>query len=334
MELYNEIKKKIDLKTKPIGSLGLLEEIALQIALIQETTSPVLRNPAILVFAGDHGITDEGVSPFPKIVTTQMVYNFLNGGAAINVFCRQNKIKLNVVDAGVDNDFEDHVSLIKAKVRKGTRNILKEPAMTLDDCNEAMKRGGDIVAKENKNGCNIIGFGEMGIGNTSSAALLMSRYLNIPVESCTGRGTGHNDEGLKKKISILEKAVEKYKTITDSKEILATFGGFEIAMIAGAMLRAAELKMIILVDGFIVSSALLAAYKLNNDILKNCIFCHRSNEQGHRKMLEFLKAKPILDIDLRLGEGTGAAIAYPVVQSAVCFLNEMASFEDANVSNI
>lgn len=334
MELYNEIKKKIDLKTKPIGSLGLLEDIALQIALIQETTSPVLKNPAMLVFAGDHGITDEGVSPFPKVVTTQMVHNFLNGGAAINVFCRQNKIKLNVVDAGVDNDFEDHVSLIKAKVRKGTRNILKEPAMTLEECNEAMKRGGDIVATENRNGCNIIGFGEMGIGNTSSASLLMSRYLNIPVETCTGRGTGHNDEGLKKKIVTLEKAIEKYKTITDSKEILATFGGLEIAMIVGAMLRAAELKMIILIDGFIVSSALLAAYKMNKDILKNCIFCHRSNEQGHRKMLDFLKAKPILDIDLRLGEGTGAAIAYPVVQSAVCFLNEMASFEDANVSNI
>jgi len=334
MELYNEIKKKIDLKTKPIGSLGLLEEIALQIALIQETTSPVLKNPAILVFAGDHGITDEGVSPFPKIVTNQMVHNFLNGGAAINVFCRQNKIRLNVVDAGVDSDFEDHEDLIKAKVRKGTRNILNQPAMTIDECNSAMNRGADIVASQNASGCNIIGFGEMGIGNTSSASLLMSRYLNVPVESCTGRGTGHNDDGLKKKISILEKAVEKYKTITDSCEILATFGGLEIAMIAGAMLRAAELKMIILVDGFIVSSALLAAYNLNKDILKNCIFCHRSNEQGHRKMLEFLKAKPILDIDLRLGEGTGAAIAYPVVQAAVSFLNEMASFEDAKVSNI
>jgi len=334
MELYNEIKKKIDLKTKPIGSLGLLEEIALQIALIQETTSPVLKNPAILVFAGDHGITDEGVSPFPKIVTNQMVHNFLNGGAAINVFCRQNKIRLNVVDASVDSDFEDHEDLIKAKVRKGTRNILNQPAMTIDECNSAMNRGADIVASQNASGCNIIGFGEMGIGNTSSASLLMSRYLNVPVESCTGRGTGHNDDGLKKKISILEKAVEKYKTITDSSEILATFGGLEIAMIAGAMLRAAELKMIILVDGFIVSSALLAAYNLNKDILKNCIFCHRSNEQGHRKMLEFLKAKPILDIDLRLGEGTGAAIAYPVVQAAVSFLNEMASFEDAKVSNI
>ena len=334
MELKNEIRKKIDLKTKPIGSLGLLEEIAMQIALIQGTTSPELKNPVILVFAGDHGIADEGVSTFPKEVTMQMVLNFLKGGAAINVFCRQNKIKLNVVDAGVEADFDDHELLVKAKFRKGTRNILIEPAMTIDECIEAMKRGGDIVAKENSMGCNVIGFGEMGIGNTSSASLLMSRLLNIPVESCTGRGTGHNDEGLKKKITILQKVIEKHKTVTGVNDILATFGGLEIAMITGAMLRAAELKMIILVDGFIVTSALLAALQMNKDILENCIFCHRSNEQGHRKMLEFLKAKPIFDIDLRLGEGTGAAIAYPVVQSAVCFLNEMASFEEANVSNI
>jgi len=205
--------------------------------------------------------------------------------------------------------------------------------MSVEECEEAMKRGGAIIEKENISGCNIIGFGEMGIGNTSSASMLMSKYCNIPVETCTGRGTGHDDAGLKKKIAILSKALEMYPGVTDPIEILATFGGFEIAMIAGAMLKATELKMIILVDGFIVTSALLAASRMNNDVLENCIFCHRSNEQGHKLMLEFLKAKAILDIDLRLGEGTGAAIAYPVVLSAVNFLNEMASFEDANVSN-
>ncbi len=333
MDLTQELKNKINQKTKPVGSLGLLENIAMQVGLIQNTLSPSLKNPAIIVFAADHGITDEGVSAFPKEVTKQMVLNFLNGGAAINVFCRQNKIKLKVVDAGVDADFDGSTDFINAKIRKGTNNILKEPAMKISECNEAMERGGEIVLNENKNGCNIIGFGEMGIGNTSSASLLMSKYCNVPIELCTGRGTGHNDEGLKKKISILQKAIDKHKISNDAKEILATFGGFEIAMITGAMLKAAELNMVILVDGFIVTSALLAAYHVNKNVLKNCIFCHRSNESGHKIMLDYFKAKPILDIDLRLGEGTGAAIAFPVVQSAVNFLNEMASFESAAVSD-
>jgi len=332
-KMYQKLKKKIDLKTKPVGSLGMLEDIALQIGLIQETLTPELNNPAIIVFAGDHGITDEGVSPFPKEVTGQMVLNFLNGGAAINVFCRQNKIKLKVVDAGVDADFVQNSDLIIKKIRKGTSNILKGPAMSIEECCEVMKRGGEITETENINGCNIIGFGEMGIGNTSAASLLMSKYCNIPIELCTGRGTGHDDEGLKKKVSILQKVISKYNIGNDPIKILATFGGFEIAMMAGAMLKAAELRMTILIDGFISTSALLAAYHINNDILKNCIFCHKSNERGHRLMLDYFKAKPILDIDLRLGEGTGAAIALPVVQSAVNFLNEMASFESAGVSS-
>lgn len=333
MNLQEQLQHKIDFKTKPLGSLGLLEEIALQAGMIQETLTPKLNNPALYVFAADHGLADEGVSPYPKEVTHQMVLNFLNGGAAINVFCRQNNIRLKVVDAGVDADFEESEHLIKAKIRKGTRNILKEPAMTVDECNEALRMGADITEAENKNDCNIIGFGEMGIGNTSSASLLMSKFCNIPVSQCTGRGTGHNDEGLKKKIAILEKAISKHTTNHNPIEILATFGGYEIAMIAGAMLKACELKMVILVDGFITSSALLAAYHINKDVLKNCIFCHKSDEHGHSLMLEFFKAKPILGIDLRLGEGTGAALALPVIQSAVAFLNEMASFEEANVSN-
>lgn len=333
MNLQEQLQHKIDFKTKPLGALGLLENIAMQAGMIQETLTPKLTNPALFVFAADHGLADEGVSPYPKEVTHQMVLNFLNGGAAINVFCRQNDLNLKVVDAGVDADFEDAKNLIKAKIRKGTRSIVKEPAMTTVECNEALRKGAEIVEAENKNGCNIIGFGEMGIGNTSAASLLMSVFLNIPVSQCTGRGTGHSDEGLKKKIAILEKAIEKHPTTNDPHEILATFGGYEIAMISGAMLKAAELKMIILVDGFITTSALLAAYKINNAVLKNCVFCHKSKEQGHTRMLEFFKAKPILDIDLRLGEGTGAALAFPVVQSAIAFLNEMASFEEANVSN-
>ncbi len=321
MKLKEELKQKIDFKTKPVGSLGMLEDIAIQIGLIQETLTPELNNPSIIVFAGDHGITDEGVSPYPKEVTKQMVLNFLNGGAAINVFCRQNKINLKVVDAGVDADFEEHLNLINAKISKGTKNILKEPAMNSDECREVIRRGGMIMEKEKINGCNIIGFGEMGIGNTSSASLLMSKFCNVPIEQCTGRGTGHDDEGLKKKKEILKKAINKYPYVKEPLEILATFGGFDIAMMVGAILKAYEFKMLILIDGFIATSALLAAYNFNKNILNNCIFCHKSNENGYKLMLEYFKAKPILDIDLRLGEGTGAAIAFPVVQSAVNFLN-------------
>lgn len=333
MNLQEQLQHKINFKTKPLGALGLLEEIALQAGMVQGTLTPKLCNPALIVFAADHGLADEGVSPYPKEVTQQMVLNFLNGGAAINVFCKQNHIHLKVVDAGVDADFEDHALLIKAKVRKGTRNILKEPAMTLDECKEALHKGGEIVEAENQKGCNIIGFGEMGIGNTSAASLLMSKFCNIPVSQCTGRGTGLDDEGLKKKISILENALSKHNTGSNPTEILATYGGLEIAMMTGAMLKAAELNMIVLVDGFITTSALLAAYHMNKNILKNCIFCHKSNEQGHKLMLEYFKAKPILGMDLRLGEGTGAALALPIIQAAVAFLNEMASFEEASVSN-
>ncbi|MFA6924548.1 MAG: nicotinate-nucleotide--dimethylbenzimidazole phosphoribosyltransferase [Bacteroidales bacterium] len=333
MTLKENLQNKINNKTKPLGSLGLLENIALQIGLIQETLTPELKNPAIIVFAGDHGITDEGVSPFPKVVTQQMVLNFLSGGAAINVFCKQNNINLKVVDAGVDGDFEKNENLIVLKIKNGTNNIIVQPAMTLEECKETMKRGEIIVDNEFKNDCNIIGFGEMGIGNTSAAALLMSKYCNLPIDVCTGRGTGLDNDGLKRKTEVLQKAIQKYPEVKDSLEILSTFGGFEIAMMAGAILKAAELKMAIMIDGFIATSALLAAYNLNQNIINNCIFCHTSNEQGHRLMLDYFKAKPILNIDLRLGEGTGAALAYPVIHAAVNFLNNMASFESAGVSN-
>lgn len=332
MSLKAELQHKIDNKTKPLGSLGLLEDIALQIGLIQNTLTPSLQNPAMLVFAGDHGLADEGVSLFPKEVTVQMVMNYFGGGAAINVFCNQHNILLKVVDAGVAADFEPHPSLINAKVGYGTKNILHAPAMTITECEQCLDKADKIISDLAKEGTNIIGFGEMGIGNTSSAALLMSRYLNIPVEICAGRGTGHEGEGLKRKIEILMKANASHPAMTDPKEILATFGGFEVAMIAGAILSAYQHKMAILIDGFIASSALLAASKINPNVLDNCIFCHQSNEQGHRLMLDHFNARPLLNIGMRLGEGTGAAVAFPLVQSAVNFLNEMASFESAGVS--
>ncbi len=330
--IEQDLQRKIDLKTKPLGSLGSLETIALKIGKIQKTLTPSLSRPTIIVFAGDHGLTEEGVSPFPKEVTYQMVMNFINGGAAINVFCRQNNIELKVVDAGVDFDFPMELDLIHAKIAYGTKNIIKEPAMTTDICNRAMDKGRQIVKDQFEKGCNIIGFGEMGIGNTSSAALLMNKFTGIPIEECTGRGTGHDNEGLKKKIEILKIASEKYK-VTEPTEVLATYGGLEIAMMCGAYLEARKNGMIILIDGFISTSALLSAFSIDSSVLDNSIFCHVSEESGHKLMLDYLKAKPLLNIGMRLGEGTGAAVAYPIVKAAVSFLNEMASFEDAKVSN-
>mgnify|MGYP001176708614 FL=1 len=332
-KITEQLHHKINNKTKPLGSLGKLENIALQIGEIQKTTTPELKNPTIIVFAADHGLADAGVSPFPKEVTYQMVLNFLNGGAAINVFCKQNNIHLKVVDAGVDADFEDHPNLIHAKVARGTKNILNSPAMSAEECIKAINAGKEIITEQFNKGCNIIGFGEMGIGNTSSASLIMSKITGIPIDECTGKGTGHNDDGLKKKKEILKTALAKYNLNGGPIETLSTFGGFEIAMITGAFLKAAELNMTIMVDGFIVTSALLVAHKLNPDILKNCIFTHTSNEHGHIKMLEYLNAEAILNLGMRLGEGTGAAVAFPVIQSAVNFLNQMASFDSASVSN-
>ncbi len=326
------IQNKIDLKTKPIGSLGKLEDIAFKICTIQQTHSPELKEPTMLIFAGDHGITDEGVSPFPKEVTHQMVLNFLGGGAAISVFCRQNGLNLRVVDAGVDFDFSNEPNIIHSKMGFGTKNILKEPAMSDSLCVRAITKGKEIVSKENKMGCNIIGFGEMGIGNTSSAALLMHKITGYSIEDCTGRGTAHDDDGLKKKIEILTKASNLYNPKTPL-EILAMYGGFEIAMMVGAMLEAKEKKMVIMVDGFISTAAFLVAHALNNELMENAIFCHSSKEKGHKLMYEYLNVDPLVDLNMCLGEGSGAAVTFPIIKAGVSFINEMASFEDAGVSN-
>ena len=332
MIMKESIQKKIDLKTKPVGSLGKLEDIALKICTIQQTLSPELKEPTMLIFAGDHGLVDEGVSPFPKEVTHQMVMNFLGGGAAINVFCKQNGLKLKVVDAGVDFHFSKELNLVHAKVGYGTKNILKEPAMSESTCTHAMNKGKEIINNEYQNGCNTIGFGEMGIGNTSSAALLMHKITGHSIEECTGRGTGHDDEGLKKKTDTLTKASNLYSLKTPL-EILAVYGGFEIAMMVGAMLEAKEKNMVIMVDGFISTAAFLVAHAMNNEILENAIFCHTSKEKGHRLMHEYLNVEALVDLNMRLGEGSGAAVVFPIIKAGVSFMNEMASFEDAGVSN-
>ena len=323
----------INQKTKPLGALGRLEEIALQIGLIQQTLSPQLIKPTMLVFAGDHGIANSGVSPFPQAVTAQMVHNFLGGGAAINVFARQNGFALRVIDAGVNHIFTPHADLINAKIAMGTANFLYQPAMTQIQCEQALTQGVNHARQEIAAGSNILGFGEMGIGNTSSASCLMSVLCHLPIESCVGRGTGVDDVGLINKTNILQKAIVHHALDgQDAMQVLATFGGFEIAMMVGAMLGAAEQKAVLLIDGFIASSALLIASKLQPNILQYCVFAHCSSEAGHRQLLNFLGATPLLDLGLRLGEGTGAALVLPLLQAAVNFLNEMASFKSAGIS--
>lgn len=329
---------KINHKTKPIGALGRLEELALQIGLIQNTVSPQLNSPAMLIFAGDHGIAASGVSPYPQAVTAQMVLNFLNGGAGINVFAKQQNMQLRIVDAGVNHQFEPNTNLIDAKIgvdnsQSGTANFLHVPAMTQAQCEQALTKGAALAKKEILAGSNVLGFGEMGIANTSSASCLMSVLCDFPIADCVGRGTGLDDAGLANKTDILKQAIQHHALDKQATmQVLATFGGFEIAMMAGAMLGAAEQKAVLLIDGFIATSALLVASKLQPNILQYCVFAHCSGEAGHRKLLDYLGAKPLLDLGLRLGEGTGAALAYPLVQAAVNFLNDMASFESAGVS--
>jgi nicotinate-nucleotide--dimethylbenzimidazole phosphoribosyltransferase len=286
----------------------------------------------VIVFAGDHGVVAEGVSAFPQEVTIQMVLNFLAGGAAVSVFARQHQMELYVVDAGVKGDFPDHERLLKHKIAPGTRNFRHEPAMTPKQCEQAIATGAQIVKQCQQAGCNVIVFGEMGIGNTTSAAALLSVVGDLPPEVCTGRGTGLDDAGLARKTQVIADAIAYHAIVPEPLTALTTFGGFEIAMMCGAFLQAAQEKMVILVDGFIVSSALLAASKMNSAVLDYCIFCHISAESGHRKMLEVLKVEPLLDMNFRLGEGSGAVVAYPLVESAVCFLNDMASFASAGVS--
>ena len=325
------LQHKIDQKTKPTGSLGVLEVLAKQIGMVFQTLEPKIIKPNLVVFAADHGIANHGVSAYPQDVTRQMVLNFLEGGAAINVFCKQNGIKLSIVDAGVNYDFPTNANLISAKIAKGTQSFLHGAAMSQTELQLCFNKGKKIVAALAKKGSNCIGFGEMGIGNTSTASVLMSVITGLSITDCVGRGTGVGDKKLIKKKEILRKAIENYSGEPDLNSKLAYFGGFEILQMAAGMLTAYQSNMLILVDGFICSVAYLIAFKINPAVKKNTIFCHCSAEQAHRKLLDYLEVQPILQLDLRLGEGTGCAIAFPIIQSAVIFLNKMASFESAGV---
>ncbi len=332
-KLEEKLQYKLDQKTKPLGSLGQMERIALQTGLIQQTLNPELNKPVMFTIAADHAITDEGVSPCPAEITWQQVLNFINGGGGIGLFCQHYGFDFYAVDAGVDYTFEPHPKLIDAKVRNRTRNFLQEPAMTTEECNRAMENGREIVKKVAKEGTNIVGFGEMGIGNTSPASALLSIYTNRPVEECTGPGSGLNSEGVNHKTEVIKKAIAKHGISDKPEENLARFGGLEIATIAGGMLEAAAQRMCILVDGFITTSAFMAAYEINSAVRDYAFFSHCSHEQGHIKMLNHVKGEAILNLDLRLGEGTGAAVALPVMQGSIAMLNKMTSFDEAKVFN-
>ncbi|HWV17539.1 MAG TPA: nicotinate-nucleotide--dimethylbenzimidazole phosphoribosyltransferase [Rhodocyclaceae bacterium] len=331
--LAAELQAKIDNKTKPQGALGQLEALALQLGLIQQTLTPQLRKPRILVCAGDHGAAKAGLSAYPQDVTWQMVQNFLDGGAAINVLARQAGMQLVVADAGVNHDFDVCNGLLDAKVAYGTASYLDGAAMTVAQCDAAMRHGANAMEAAHANGCNVIGFGEMGIGNTSSASLITHCLTGVPLADCVGRGTGLDAAGVARKLALLTQALAAWTERNDDpRAVLARFGGFEIAMLAGAMLAGAEHRMVLLIDGFIVTAALLVACKLNPAVRDCCVFAHCSDEAGHALQLQHLDARPLLQLGLRLGEGTGAALAYPLLKAACAFLDEMASFDAAGVS--
>ena len=341
-QLLAQVQHKLDFKTKPVGSLGMLEQLALRIASIVGNDSPELTQPQMVVFAADHGLAAKGVSAYPVDVTWQMVENFLAGGAAVSVLARQNGVALNVVDCGVAKDFAareqdpDHKlpqagepRLWRKKVAYGSADCSEGAAMTPEQCAHALRNGAELLKKLPGNALLL---GEMGIGNTSSASLLLARLCDEPIEAVTGAGTGLDAQGLARKIAVLKAVLNLHADVSEPLEVLRTLGGLEIATMVGAVLQAAAERRVIVVDGFITTAAVLVASRLQPNVLQRCVYAHRSGEPGHTRMLAHLKAQALLDWQLRLGEGSGAVLAWPLLQSACTMLNQMASFESAGVS--
>lgn len=325
--------RRLDLLTKPLGSLGRLEPLAAQICAIQRSLNIRIVEPACIVFAADHGAAEHGVSAYPRDVTAQMVANFLHGGAAISVLAKLEGVELWIVDAGVVSECSAHPRLIDAKVRPGTRNFIEEPAMTPEECADALQFGGEMVGRVMPAAGNTLVLGEMGIGNTASAAMLMHGLTGRALIDCIGRGTGLDDEGLERKKRLLGQALRRRALPTDPLILLAEYGGYEIAMLTGAIMAGAARQALILVDGFTVTVAAALAVKLDANVLDYCVFGHCSAEHAHRALLQHLRVQPLLDLGMRLGEGSGAALALPVVRAAVSLFTEMATFEGAGVSN-
>ena len=326
------LREKIDNLAKPKGALGRLEELALQIGLIQQSLSPALRHPQNIIFAADHGIEAEGVSVSPRDVTWQQTLHFLQGGAGINFLCRQHGFTLKVVDAGVDHDLPYERGILDKKVRRGSRNFLHEAALTPEELEQCVSRGAEVVRLCRDEGSNVLSFGEMGIGNTSASAVWMHLMTGIPLRQCVGAGAGLDSEGVRHKYDVLSRAVARYRGDGSAEDIMRYFGGLEMAMAVGAMLQAAELGMVILVDGFIMTNCLLAASRLYPAVTDYAVFGHQGDEAGHKLLLQWLNARPLLHLGLRLGEGSGAVCAYPIVDSAVRMLREMDSFAQAEIT--
>lgn len=328
----NAIQAQLDNLTKPQGSLGRLEELAKKYCLITGRDKPVIRNKIIFTFAGDHGVTEEGVSAFPKEVTPQMVFNFIRGGAGVNVLAKHVGAKVIVVDMGVDHDFEPVEGLELRKIGRGTRNMTKGPAMTREEAEQAVLAGVELVEKY-KDGLDMLGTGDMGIGNTTPSSAIASVITGMDPEKVTGRGTGIDDHALRNKVEIIRKAIAVNKPDpTDALDVLAKVGGYEIAGIAGLVLGAALYRIPVVIDGFISTAGALIAAELNPFVKGYIIAAHQSVEIGHRKMLEHLEQVPLLDLNLRLGEGTGAALGMSLVEAGVKILGEMATFADAGVA--
>lgn len=334
--LLDAIRHKIDNLNKPKGSLGRLEDLAEQICLIQQTLTPKLNNPCHLLFGGDHGIENENVSVSPREITWQQMLNFAKGGGGVNMFCRQHGFKLYLVDVGVDYDLSNCHEIYNRKIAPGTANFIDGPAMSEEQYRQALDVGAEFVDKCHADGCNIVCVGEMGIANTSPSSVWMSLLGDIPLDECIGAGAGLDNAGIKHKSDVLNRAVDRFIYTTggkaDTDTLIRYFGGFEMVSAVGAMLRAAELGLIVLVDGFIMTACALAAVRLYPEAKEYMIFGHVGDENGHRRLLDLLGAQPLLNLGLRLGEGTGALCAYPIVESAVRMINEMNNFDNAHIT--
>ena len=334
--LREAIQEKIDNLNKPKGSLGRLEDLAMQICLVQQSLSPSLAHPCHLLLGGDHGIVREGVSVSPREVTWQQMINFTRGGGGVNMFCRQHGFHLRIVDVGVDYDLSAVPGIIDRKIARGTKNFLYEPAMSVAEFDRAIEIGAELVDDCVEEGCRVVCIGEMGIANTSPSSIWMSLFGDFPLEDCIGAGAGLDAPGIRHKYDVLSQAMARFRDATLQEEgtvgILRYFGGFEMIAAIGAMLRAAEQRLVVLVDGFIMTACALAAIRLYPAARQYMVFTHCGDESGHRRMLDIIGAQPLLALGLRLGEGTGALCAFPIIDSAVRMMNEMNNFDNAKIT--